>query len=82
MDHNADVDAVRRKAIAYIHDLLGRCAGKSQLQTAEGIAGLAFEDSNPVKDLFVAAGTTGKPECLRPADHWAEVKLQHVSNFS
>ena len=73
MDHNADVDAVRKKAIAYLHDLLGRCAGKSPQETAEGIVGLAFEDSNPVKDVFIAAGTSGKLACSQPAKSWADV---------
>jgi hypothetical protein len=67
MDHHADVDAVRKKAIHYLQELLENTwRGKSSLQTAEGIVGLAFDHPNPLKDVFTA-GTNGK---LIPRTRW------------
>lgn len=73
MEHHADVDAVRKKAIAFLHNLLERSAGQSSLQTAEGIVNLAFDDSNPVKDVFGAASTNGESPYMRDDKHSALV---------
>lgn len=67
MESHADVDAARRKALAYVQDLIqGRYAGKSPLQVAEGFVDLAFESSNPIKDLFAVAATNGMSLLTNP----------------
>ena len=69
MDHHADVDAVRKKAIRYLQGLLDNTwRGRDSLQTAEGIVGLAFDHPNPLKEAFAAGGTNGKPHPLYLAD--------------
>lgn len=61
MDHQTDLDTVRKKAIFYVQELLDNpWKGKSSLQTAQGIVGLAFDQPNPLKDVFAITGTSGK----------------------
>lgn len=65
MDHPCEVDAWRKKAaITHLQEVLERGGIKLPLSGAERIANLAFEHTNPVKDLFVVAAANGKCEDL------------------
>lgn len=63
MEHRVNVDEVRKKANAFLRDLLDQSTARSSEEIAHNITNLAFEDGNPVRDLFLTALPTGKP-CL------------------
>ena len=60
MEHNVDIEEVRRKANALLQNLLERNATRPTQEVAHNITNLAFEDGNPVRDLFLTAVPTGE----------------------
>ena len=65
MEHNVDIAEVQRKANALLQDLLDRSTSKSSQEIAHNITGFAFEEGNPVRELFLSAVPTGESSCLQ-----------------
>ena len=65
MEQNVDVDEVRRKANQLLQDLLDRHAERPNQEIAHSITNLAFEDGNPVRNLFLTAVPNGKQRSYR-----------------
>ena len=50
-----DIAELQRKAIEYLQNRPERTAGRSSQEAATSIANLAFEEGNPVRELFLHA---------------------------
>ena len=60
MEHHVNPDELRKKADAFLQDLLDRATAQTSQETAHSITNLAFEAGNPVRDLFLNAVPNGK----------------------
>ena len=60
MERDVDVEDVRKKANAFLRDILHQSAAKSPEEIAQNITELAFHSPNPVRDLFVIASSNRK----------------------
>lgn len=52
-------EGVRKKAVAWLQDVLDKAAGKSSHQTANCVLDLVLQNANPVKDLILASCDNG-----------------------
>ena len=55
MEPNVNIDEVRRKADAFLQNLLEHAASRPSREVAHSINDLAFAEGNPVRDLFLTA---------------------------
>ena len=58
MDHSVNIEELQRKADDFLQGLL-QVSRNSSHETARHITNLAFEDGNPVRELFVATASIG-----------------------